>query len=88
MQAVWRSQQQARQDRVRRAEEAAASGDDKDGTGDDQIAAENECMICMSRRRNSAFPCGHVVACFACAVRCKRCPVCRRRGDAMELFLS
>lgn len=45
-----------------------------------------ECAICMHRSCNSAFPCGHVVACYACALQCDSCPMCRRRGDPIRLF--
>ncbi|CAK9179881.1 unnamed protein product [Ilex paraguariensis] len=61
---------------------------------DSQIVAEDEetgdvqagelCVICLVRRRRSAFiPCGHLVCCQRCAqsVECEEaptCPVCRQ----------
>ena len=87
-QYVRRSRQRERQARIERAERAAAeqSGSAASEGNGDGIANEDECMICMTRKRNAAFPCGHVVACFLCATRCNGCPVCRRRGDPLELF--
>jgi hypothetical protein len=46
----------------------------------DNADAERECCICMDASANTCFaPCGHSVACGACAdfFLGKRCPVCR-----------
>ena len=79
--------QRQREERLRRLEaedEAQPAADN--GNGEDSMSSE--CTICMSRPRNAAFPCGHVVACLSCAYRCNGCPVCRRRGEPVELFYS
>ncbi|XVF86901.1 hypothetical protein PTKIN_Ptkin18bG0078100 [Pterospermum kingtungense] len=75
--------------RVRRfAQSTHAASDDTTS----EIAADEEsgdvpdgelCVICLMRRRRSAFiPCGHLVCCQRCAVSVERevlpkCPVCR-----------
>lgn len=44
---------------------------------------EDECSVCRENKKCfMVVPCGHVVACGACAdkVELGRCPVCRRRG--------
>ena len=35
-----------------------------------------ECMVCMTRSRDLAHPCGHMCACFQCATACSNRPVC------------
>lgn len=46
----------------------------------------NECVICMTNRKNCAFyPCGHQCLCKECSDRFKKearhqvCPICRNR---------
>ncbi|XP_052176322.1 E3 ubiquitin-protein ligase SPL2 [Diospyros lotus] len=78
----WRQQRRAQHEDLPSAEEA-----------DPQISAEEEngdvrdgelCVICLTRRRRSAFiPCGHLVCCQRCALSVERevapkCPVCRQ----------
>ncbi|KAK6264282.1 hypothetical protein QUC31_012420 [Theobroma cacao] len=75
--------------RLRRFQQSAHAAPD-DATS--QIAGDEEagdvpdgelCVICLMRRRRSAFiPCGHLVCCQHCAVSVERevvpkCPVCR-----------
>lgn len=55
---------------------------------DDGFASQAECIICMSRSRNASFPCGHVCACYLCALQCSECPVCRKRGVPLKLFMT
>lgn len=93
MQVLKRSKERERQELIQRAQrqaDATAAGCGGEAAADATEDADNmdECMICTERKRNSAFPCGHVVACLPCALRCQRCPVCRRRGTAIELFRS
>ncbi|KAE7999046.1 hypothetical protein FH972_003530 [Carpinus fangiana] len=79
----WRQQRQLQQPRQ-------AASDDVHS----RVAAEEEemgeipdgelCVICLMRRRRSAFiPCGHMVCCQRCAISVERestpkCPVCRQ----------
>lgn len=78
---AWRQHRQLQQPRQ-------AAGDDLDS----QVATEEEmgdvpdgqlCVICLMRRRRSAFiPCGHLVCCHGCARSVEgqptpKCPVCR-----------
>jgi len=47
------------------------------------LREEDECNVCRENKKCfMVMPCGHVVACGACAdkVELGRCPVCRRRG--------
>lgn len=44
-----------------------------------KIQDEKLCNVCMDELISSVFcPCGHYVACFSCARRLDRCPVCRQ----------
>lgn len=51
------------------------------------------CVICVMRRRRSAFiPCGHLVCCQGCAIAVERevapkCPVCRQEiRNSVRIF--
>ncbi|KAI8544691.1 hypothetical protein RHMOL_Rhmol08G0315300 [Rhododendron molle] len=52
--------------------------------GTEEIPDGELCVICLNRRRRSAFvPCGHLVCCQRCALSVERdlapkCPVCRQ----------
>ncbi|KAH7565584.1 hypothetical protein JRO89_XS09G0230600 [Xanthoceras sorbifolium] len=56
-------------------------GEDEEVAGD--IPDGQLCVICLMRRRTSAFnPCGHLVCCYRCAISVERevspkCPICR-----------
>ncbi|KAK9873863.1 hypothetical protein WA026_002220 [Henosepilachna vigintioctopunctata] len=47
------------------------------------------CKICMDSQIDTAFlPCGHVLACNNCALRCEKCPICRSNiKQCQKLFL-
>lgn len=47
------------------------------------------CKICMDKNIDTAFlPCGHVLACNQCAIRCDNCPICRSEiKQTQKLFL-
>ncbi|XP_045461188.1 E3 ubiquitin-protein ligase MYLIP [Harmonia axyridis] len=47
------------------------------------------CKICMDSQIDTAFlPCGHVLACNHCALRCDKCPICRTDiKQSQKLFL-
>lgn len=67
---------------------AAAEDADAQGASEDDESANvpdgQLCVICLMRRRRSAFvPCGHLVCCQRCALSIERevspkCPVCRQ----------
>lgn len=40
-------------------------------------AEERCCPVCMDRRKDLAFGCGHLV-CHECSAALDRCPVCRQ----------
>ncbi|KAJ7951507.1 Mitochondrial ubiquitin ligase activator of NFKB [Quillaja saponaria] len=80
---AWRHRRQLQQ-------RSSAVSDDIDS----QVAQEDDetevpdgelCVICLMRRRRSAFiPCGHLVCCQRCAISVERevtpkCPVCRQQ---------
>ncbi|KAJ3673652.1 hypothetical protein LUZ60_005644 [Juncus effusus] len=58
------------------------SSDDESAAG--EVADGELCVICLTRRRRSAFiPCGHLVCCPPCGLAVEResspkCPVCRQ----------
>ena len=46
-----------------------------------------ECKICYNRNINAVFAsCGHLVACFECATRCDKCPICRVQVRPNEII--
>jgi len=48
---------------------------------------DSECIVCMERPRSRVFiPCGHVCLCEFCAPALKKCPVCRKEGNAMPFY--
>ena len=39
---------------------------------------ELDCLICLDNPKDSVFnPCGHYVSCNNCAIKLKKCPMCR-----------
>ncbi|XP_022964217.1 E3 ubiquitin-protein ligase SPL2-like isoform X1 [Cucurbita moschata] len=66
-----------------------ASDDEVASIPDDELSSNvpdgQLCVICLMRRRRSAFiPCGHLVCCERCAISVERdsapkCPVCRQQ---------
>ncbi|KAJ6805398.1 E3 ubiquitin-protein ligase SPL2-like [Iris pallida] len=71
----WRQVQQLHED----AQVQTSSDNGSDDVPDGQL-----CIICLMRRRRSAFvPCGHLVCCSSCAMSVERnsspkCPLCRQ----------
>ncbi len=62
------------------------------GEGDDGLAAAanvaeekmqlDECMVCSDQKRDMlSLPCGHITTCSGCAVRVKKCLICREYID-------
>jgi hypothetical protein len=47
--------------------------------GQETAAVAQDCTICMDKKRNAVFiPCGHMAACYKCAIKVKNiCPICR-----------
>lgn len=93
----WNRWKEWRQHRQSQQQNHAASTVD-----DPQIDADEEagdvpdgqlCVICLMRRRRSAFiPCGHLVCCQLCAISVERevspkCPLCRQAvRNSMRIF--
>ena len=49
--------------------------------------ADDECKICFDKDIDSVFvPCGHVLACFSCAISVKKCPICKRSCKALKTY--
>ncbi|XP_077240948.1 E3 Ubiquitin ligase family protein [Tasmannia lanceolata] len=75
----WRHQRQ----RIREQRDEATVENSADNESGDAPDGEL-CVICLMRRRRSAFvPCGHLVCCATCAMSVERdsnpkCPVCRQ----------
>lgn len=68
-------------------------GSDEEVAGD--IPDGQLCVVCLTRRRISAFnPCGHLVCCRRCAISVEReaspkCPVCRMTvRSSMRIYFS
>lgn len=64
-----------------------STGEENQGAAEEEngdIPDGELCVICLMRRRRSAFiPCGHLVCCQSCALSVERdlspkCPVCRQ----------
>jgi len=80
----WKSWRQQRQDQQQN--NLAREDPDPEIAADDtgEIPDGELCVICLTRRRRSAFvPCGHMVCCQRCALSVERdlapkCPVCRQ----------
>ncbi|XP_057977787.1 E3 ubiquitin-protein ligase SPL2 [Malania oleifera] len=76
----WRHQRQQQQSRASSNNVDVHVDDDEAGDAPDGAL----CVICLMRRRRSAFvPCGHLVCCQRCALSVEReaapkCPVCRQ----------
>lgn len=79
-----RVKREADVERQRRLRQARNVADDPDMLR----SSMGECTICMSRPCNSTFPCGHMCACYLCALNLNQCPICRRRGEPIRLFPS
>ncbi|TXG68335.1 hypothetical protein EZV62_003270 [Acer yangbiense] len=68
-------------------------GEEEEVDGD--IPDGQLCVICLLRRRTSAFnPCGHLVCCYRCAISVERevspkCPICRMViRSSMRIYTS
>ncbi|XXG51410.1 hypothetical protein AAC387_Pa02g5187 [Persea americana] len=78
----WKEWRRQRQQRVEQPRDITAESNTDDDLGD--ISDGELCVICLMRRRRSAFiPCGHLVCCPRCALLVERdsnpkCPVCRQ----------
>lgn len=78
----WRQVRRVQQDNSAASSEAEAQVVSDEETG--HIPDGELCVICLMRRRRSAFiPCGHLVCCQRCALSIERdaspkCPVCRQ----------
>ncbi|XP_019196882.1 PREDICTED: E3 ubiquitin-protein ligase SPL2 isoform X2 [Ipomoea nil] len=75
----WNRWKEWRHQRQTQRQNAAAANEDIANIPDGQL-----CVICLTRRRRSAFvPCGHLVCCPRCALSVVRelsppCPLCRQ----------
>lgn len=80
----WREQRRLRQSRIDDAAQAEADTLDHMAQETDDIPDGQLCVICLMRRKRSAFvPCGHFVCCHRCALSVERdsapkCPLCRQ----------
>ncbi|XAR67580.1 Ubiquitin--protein ligase [Bertholletia excelsa] len=78
----WRQQRQIRLQNRHATDEADPQISVEEEMGD--VADGQLCVICLTRRRRSAFvPCGHLVCCQRCALSVERdlspkCPLCRQ----------
>ncbi|KAK3220300.1 hypothetical protein Dsin_014270 [Dipteronia sinensis] len=68
-------------------------GEEEEVAGD--IPDGQLCVICLLRRRTSAFnPCGHLVCCYRCVISVERevspkCPICRMAiRSSMRIYMS
>lgn len=87
----WRQHRQSQQQN-----HAASTGDDPQIDADEEAGDVPDgqlCVICLMRRRRSAFiPCGHLVCCQLCAISVERevspkCPLCRQAvRNSMRIF--
>jgi hypothetical protein len=47
-----------------------------------EAARQRACVVCCTRPKCCAYPCGHVSTCGSCSLRLDKCPVCHRAGRA------
>ncbi|KAJ8756214.1 hypothetical protein K2173_024761 [Erythroxylum novogranatense] len=83
----WRQQRQSQQ---------VSDGDSSQIESDEEVGDVPDgqlCVICLMRRRRSAFiPCGHLVCCQICVIavereRSPKCPLCRQAvRSSMRIF--
>ncbi|CAL9009709.1 unnamed protein product [Prunus brigantina] len=81
---VWRQQRELQRSvRASNAEAQIQEEEEEEDAGD--VPDGQLCVICLMRRRRSAFiPCGHLVCCQLCSISIERdvapkCPVCRQQ---------
>ncbi|KAL5706069.1 RING-type E3 ubiquitin transferase [Ranunculus cassubicifolius] len=80
----WRERRQQRQLRDTEIAAMNASTEDNNAEDTEDIPDGQLCVICLMRRKRSAFvPCGHFVCCHRCALSVERdsapkCPLCRQ----------
>ena len=46
-----------------------------------------ECIICLNTKRSITFLCGHLCICKKCANNVKECPMCRRKGRKIQIYI-
>lgn len=79
----WRQQRQSRRQNHAASDVADSQVASDDESGD--VPDGGLCVICLTRRRRSAFiPCGHLACCQRCVRSIERevtpkCPVCRQQ---------
>ncbi|KAH6827914.1 hypothetical protein C2S53_014876 [Perilla frutescens var. hirtella] len=79
-----RHQQQTQQQNNSTSTSSDSAADEVADDEPEEIPDGELCVICLTRRRRSAFvPCGHLVCCQRCALSVERevspkCPVCRQ----------
>ncbi|MCO5613408.1 hypothetical protein L7F22_067684 [Adiantum nelumboides] len=84
----WRAATERRREQERRSERSMGmeeeEEEEEEGEGGRGVAEGELCVICLLRRRRTAFlQCGHLVCCVHCAQRVEqdsnaRFPVCRQ----------
>lgn len=69
----------------RTAGNAAASAADS-GSGDHERGPDL-CAVCLERECEAVFAqCGHMCACYDCARKLNRCPICRAKTQAIRVY--
>lgn len=95
----WNKWKDRQQRRSRQPTEAPSDDADSQIGSDEEVAGDipdgQLCVVCLTRRRITAFnPCGHVVCCHRCAISVEReaspkCPVCRMTvRSSMRIYFS
>lgn len=51
------------------------------------VDPQKSCAVCFDMPLEVAFQCGHLCACFECGRRLSACPICRRPGDPLQIFV-
>lgn len=80
LRALRRRRAAKRLARARAARDEAVAAAGVEGGGG------SACVVCYSAPVDAAYPCGHAVTCWACAVAAKSCPMCRAKGRVIRLF--
>lgn len=50
--------------------------------------ADSLCAVCLDKRPECVFPCGHLCVCLRCSGGCRgKCPICRLKGEPIRVYL-
>jgi len=54
---------------------------------DCQEDEDDLCIVCVSNPKTYAYPCGHFCVCEICGLILNECPLCRREGKPIKIYM-